>query len=187
MYDPPLSERKESGEEGDQKCLCSPVTNKGGQFWMISLLLGSPWVRRGLEMWCLPGVPSAVSFCSSVIVTITPGCIVLLSGCAGHTINPQLHGSFGRRRGSSNQKKKYLRMLEARKERKANLSVTVHFTCRGSSDGKSISPKVITYRLQSIEHAGERKATCITHRIRGFTLSLELFSVTAAAATLTKP
>lgn len=84
-------------------------------------------------------------------------------------------------------RKKNLRMLEARKERKAYLSVTVHFTCRGSKDGKSIPQKVITYCLQSIEHTGERKATCITLRIRGFTLLLELSLVTAAAAMLMKP
>ena len=60
-------------------------------------------------------------------------CILFLSGLVEHTINPQLHCYIGKREETSDQRgKKNLRMLGARKEKKANLSVTVHFTCRGS-------------------------------------------------------
>ena len=61
-------------------------------------------------------------------------CILFLSGLVEHTVNPQLHCYIAKREETSDQrgKKKFLRMLGAKKKKKANLSVTVHFTCRGS-------------------------------------------------------
>lgn len=80
----------------------------------------------------ISGPPLAVAFYSSITLHIVADCVLFLSGHVEHTINPQLHCYIHRRRESSDQKKKKPRMLGTRKEKKTNLSVTVHFTCRGS-------------------------------------------------------